>query len=137
YVNGTVTGGISHPDMLFRNTGSGFEDVTPDALRVEADHGVQWADFDADGDLDLALTGAQPTGTHVLLRNMLEPASARRSVQIRVIDSAGRPVRAGAEVRVYAAGTRDQLAAGVVDSGSGYNSQSVQPVHLGLHGNGE
>jgi len=28
YVNGTVTGGQSYPDYLFRNTGSAFEDVT-------------------------------------------------------------------------------------------------------------
>jgi hypothetical protein len=60
YVNGTVTGGVSHPDRLFRNTGAAFEDVTPANVRaLHADHGVQWADFDADGDVDLALTGGR------------------------------------------------------------------------------
>ena len=29
YVNGTVTGGVSYRDYLFRNTGTRFEDVTP------------------------------------------------------------------------------------------------------------
>ena len=64
YVNGTVTGGTSYRDYLFRNTGSAFEDVTPDNIRaLEADHGVQWADVDLDGDLDLALDRLAP-GRH-------------------------------------------------------------------------
>ena len=59
YVNGTVTGGASWQDFVFRNTGAGFVDVTPANLRaLQADHGVQWADVDGDGDLDLALTGS-------------------------------------------------------------------------------
>ena len=69
----------SYRDYLFRNTGTRFEDVTPDNIRaLEADHGAQWADFDGDGDEDLALTGAQPAGMHLLLRNLL-PAPARRA----------------------------------------------------------
>ena len=44
YVNGTVTGGASWQDTLFRNTGSAFVDVTPPSIRrLQADHGVQWA----------------------------------------------------------------------------------------------
>jgi len=38
----------------------------------------------------------------------------------------------GAEVRAFRAGTRDLLSAGLVDSGSGYCSQSEMPVHLGV-----
>ena len=107
YVNGTVTGGVSYRDYLFRNTGHGFEDVTPaNVLALNADHGVAWADFDGDGDLDLALTGAQKDGTHALLRNQLPAADARRSLEVRVVDARGRATLAGAEVRVYAAGTR-------------------------------
>jgi hypothetical protein len=44
-------------------------------------------------------------------------------------------MRAGAEVRVYVAGTRRLLATRLVDSGSGYNAQSVIPVHAGLASN--
>ena len=77
YVNGTVTGGTSYRDYLFRNTGTRFEDVTPDNIRsLEADHGALWADVDGDGDEDLALTGAQPAGMHLLLRNLLPPPAA-------------------------------------------------------------
>ncbi len=133
YVNGTVTGGVSYRDYLFRNTGHGFEDVTPEnILALNADHGVEWADFDGDGDLDLALTGAQKDGTHALLRNLLPAADARRSLEVRVLDARGRATLAGAEVRVHAAGTRRLLGARLVDSGSGYNAQSDQPVHIGL-----
>jgi hypothetical protein len=133
YVNGTVTGGVSYRDFLFLNAGSRFRDVTSDSLRaLQADHGVQWADLDADGDLDLALTGAAAPGTVVLLRNVLPAESATRSLSVRVVDGRGRATRAGAEVRLYAARTRRLLGTGLVDTGSGYNAQNDMPVHFGL-----
>jgi hypothetical protein len=133
YVNGTVTGGTSYRDYLFRNTGSRFEDVTPENLRaLQADHGVQWGDVDRDGDEDLALTGARPDGMHLVLRNVLPPVVARRSLRVRVVDAWGRATRAGAEVRLYAAGTRRLLATRLVDTGSGYDAQNDAPVHFGL-----
>jgi hypothetical protein len=133
YVNGTVTGGVSYRDYLFRNLGDRFEDVTPDDVRaLQADHGVQWADFDGDGDVDLALTGARADGMHSLLRNMLPARDASRSLRILVVDGRGRATRAGAEVRLYAAGTRRVLGTRLVDSGSGYDAQSEMPVHFGL-----
>jgi hypothetical protein len=133
YVNGTVTGGVSYRDYLFRNRGDRFEDVTTSAiLALQADHGVQWADFDGDGDADLALTGARPDGMHSLLRNLLVPGDASRSLRILVLDRDGRATRAGAEVRLFTAGTRRVLGTRLVDSGSGYNAQSEMPVHFGL-----
>ena len=133
YVNGTVTGGASWQDSLFRNTGSAFADVTPPAIRsLHADHGVQWADVDGDHDLDLSLTGARADGTHLVLRNMLPAADAARGLQIKVVDGDGRSTRAGAEVRVYAAGTQRLVGARLVDSGSGYDAQSDVPVHVGV-----
>jgi len=133
YVNGTVTGGVSHRDYLFRNTGARFEDVTPENLRaLHADHGALWADFDGDGDVDLSLTGTRDDGMHLLLRNLLPAAEADRSLRVRVVDGRGNPTRAGAEVRVYGSGTRRVLGARLVDSGSGYDAQSDMPVHLGL-----
>jgi hypothetical protein len=135
YVNGTVTGGVSYRDHLFRNTGTRFEDVTPDNVRsLQADHGVQWADFDRDGDEDLALTGSRPDGMHSLLRNLLPAATARQSLHVKVVDNRGRATLAGAEVRVYEPGTRKLLGARLVDSGSGYDAQNEMPVHFGLAG---
>jgi hypothetical protein len=137
YVNGTVTGGASHRDYLLRNTGARFEDVTPDNLRaLQADHGAAWADVDGDGDEDLALTGARPDGMHLVLMNRLADADARRALKVRVLDGRRRATRAGAEVRVYAAGTRRLLAARLVDTGSGYNAQNDVPVHVALAQNG-
>ena len=133
YVNGTVTGGASWQDSLFRNTGSAFVDVTPASIRgLQADHGVQWADVDGDHDLDLSLTGARTDGTHLVLRNMLSAADAARGLHVKVVDGEGRSTRAGAEVRVYAAGTQRLVGARLVDSGSGYDAQSDLPVHVGV-----
>ncbi|MEO5895843.1 MAG: CRTAC1 family protein [Vicinamibacterales bacterium] len=133
YVNGTVTAGTSYRDYLFRNTGSKFEDVTPENLKaLAADHGALWADFDRDGDQDLALTGTALTPLPLVLKNLLAPADARRGLQVRVADPKGRFTRAGAEVRVYQAATRRLLGARLVDSGSSYNAQSDIPVHFGL-----
>ena len=133
YVNGTITGGASWQDSLFRNTGSAFVDVTPVSIRrLQADHGVQWADVDGDGDLDLSLTGSRADGTHVVMRNMLPAADAARGLHVRVVDGRGRAVRAGAEVRVFAAGSTRLIGSRLVDSGSGYDAQSDMPVHIGL-----
>ncbi len=133
YVNGTVTGGASWQDSLFRNTGSAFVDVTPPSIRkLQADHGVQWADVDGDGDLDLALTGSRTDGTHLVMRNMLPAAAAARGLHIRIVDARGHATRAGAEVRVYAAGTTRVIGARLVDSGSGYDAQNDMPVHVGV-----
>lgn len=133
YVNGTVTGGVSWQDSLFRNTGAAFEDVTPPNLRaLQADHGVQWADVDGDGDLDLALTGSRSDGMHSVMRNLLPAADAKRGLHVRVLDGNGRATRAGAEVRVFAAGSTRLIGARLVDSGSGYDAQNDMPVHVGV-----
>jgi hypothetical protein len=133
YVNGTVTAGTSYRDYLFRNTGSRFEDVTPDAIKaLAADHGALWADFDRDGDEDLALTGSAATPLPLVLRNMLAPVPGRRGIDVRVADAKGRFTRAGAEVRLFEAGTRRLVGARLVDSGSSYNAQSEIPLHFGV-----
>ena len=133
YVNGTVTGGASWQDSLFRNTGRAFADVTPPSIRkLQADHGVTWADVDGDGDLDLALTGSRSDGTHVVMRNMLPAADAARGLHVRVVDGKGNSTRAGAEVRVFAAGGTRLIGARLVDSGSGYDAQNDMPVHVGV-----
>ena len=93
---------------------------------------MQWADVDGDGALDLALAGSRADATHTLLHNTLPPAVAHRSLRVRVLDAQGHATRAGAEVRIYASGTGRLLASRLVDTGSGYDSQSEVPVHFGL-----
>jgi hypothetical protein len=130
YLNGTVTQGRNWPDYLYRSAGGRFENAMPDILAsIPADHGAQWADLNGDGAVDLSLTGQGP---HAVLATILPDSVARRSLSIRVLDGRGRAIRPGAEVRVYAAGTRRVLATRLVDAGSGYDAQSDVPVHVGL-----
>lgn len=133
YVNGTITGGKSYDDALYRNTGTAFVDVTPPELRkLQADHGVQWADVDGDGDVDLALTGSSAEGMHFVMRNMLPATDAARGLYVRVVDGKGHATRAGSEIRVFAAGSSRLIGSRLVDSGSGYDAQSDMPVHVGV-----
>lgn len=133
YVNGTVTGGTNHKDYLFQNMGTVFTEVTPENIKaLEADHGAQWADFDRDGDEDLALTGVQPTGMHHVMRNLLARSARAGWLRVNVVDSAGRSSLPGSEVRIYAAGTTRLLGTRILDTGSGYNSQNAMPLHFGL-----
>lgn len=133
YVSSYLDKPVNEKDYLFHNEGARFADATPAGLRQRgATHEVQWADFDGDGALDLALANNNPNGTHTLYRNALPARQARHSLRVQVLDVHGRATRAGSEVRVYAAGTRRVLGARLVDTGSGYCAQSVLPVHFGL-----
>src|SRR6185295_14710161 len=121
---------------LFHNGGATFEDVLPALVREhDGSHGVQWVDFDGDGALDLALTNNDPAGGHYLFRNLLPLPQARRSLAVDVVDTRGRHTKPGAEVRVYAAGTRRLISSSLVDTGGGYCSQNVMPAHLGVAAN--
>jgi hypothetical protein len=129
YVNGTITRGRSFMDYLFHNDESRFSDVTPDIIRKnDADHGASWLDFDKDGDLDLALTGAM----HYLLRNDLAGDKAKYSLQVIVLDAKGHYTKAGSEIRIYDSGTKKLLGTSLLDTGSGYDSQNAMPAHFGL-----
>lgn len=133
YVSSYIDKPVNERDFLFRNVNGRFTDILP-ALTLPhgATHGIQWVDFDRDGDLDLSVANNNPKGTHALYRNLLPADLAARAVQVRVVDGQGRATRPGAEVRVFAAGTRTLLGMGLVDSGGGYCSQNVAPVHVGL-----
>lgn len=131
YVANFLAGQPRYRDALLVN-GARFVDALPAPLHDrDATHGVQFVDFDLDGRLDLALTNNDPAGGgHPLWRNTA--SGGGRALAIDVVDGNARRTRAGAEVRAYRAGTRELVASGLVDSGSGYGSQSEQPVHLGL-----
>ena len=137
YVAGFLVNVTHYPDHLFHNTRPRdgtmrFVDGLP-ALVHEHDgsHGVQWVDYDGDGALDLALSNNDPAGGHYLFRNRLDRSGAPASLAIDVVDSRGRHTLAGAEVRVYRAGSRKLISSGLVDTGGGYCAQNVMPVHVG------
>ena len=119
YVLGTV----------YRNQESGFRDVTPPVVKENGGgYGVLSADFDGDGGMDLAFSSRN----HYLFRNLLGEEGLRRSLQVLVLDGNGHSTRAGSEVRIYQAGTRNLLGTRIVETGSGYGSHSAVPVHFGL-----
>lgn len=135
FVSGyTGSGGAARADgRLYRNVGGRFSNVLPPShLLNAADHGIQWADFDRDGDLDIALTEAYPTdGGHSLLRNEAGADIRARALAIEVTDAAGRKTRTGAEVRLFNRQGR-LLGSRIVGIGDGYDAQSVLPLHFGL-----
>jgi hypothetical protein len=133
YVANFIAGQPLYRDALFWNDGGKFVEMLPDALlKRDATHGVRFVDFDQGGRVDLSLTNNDPGGGgHPLWRNVA--VLRGRSLAIDVVDRNARRTRAGSEVRLYRAGTRELLSAGLVDSGSGYCSQSEMPVHLGIN----
>lgn len=122
------------PDHLFRNDGADqFVDATPVALTERgASHGVRWVDYDADGDLDLALANNNAVGTHPLYRNDLGADRRARSLQVRVRMGSGQGTVPGAEVHASNAQNGEPLGARLVDTGGGYCSQGVEPVFFGF-----
>ncbi len=132
YVGGS---GQQQPrNALFRNLeGKRFQNVLAENAPVNAaDHGVAWVDIDRDGALDLSLTdGYGPVGGHPVFRNTLPGADARRGFSVLVLDSKGRSVVPGAEVRVFDAAGRI-LGTRQVETAGGYSSQSLAPVYFGL-----
>jgi hypothetical protein len=130
YVDGDESWSRAH---LFINDDGKFVDVLEkESPLLAADHGVQWADFDRDGDLDLSLTDSFPEDSrHRLLRNELPSAQARRSLQVRVFDREGLATRNGAEVRLYGV-DGNLIGARIVPTGDGYGSQGDSLVHFGL-----
>jgi hypothetical protein len=125
-------------DELYLNAGGeggrwSFVPALPELLLThDATHGVQLIDFDRDGRLDLSLTNNDPKGSgHPLLRNAGKAAARGFSVLVRDTKT-GSLTHAGAEIRVFAPGSRRLLASGLIDSGSGYCAQNAAPVHIGL-----
>jgi hypothetical protein len=145
FVVSYLSGIAEVPDHLFRNRGGVFENVIPDLLQHPgASHGVSWADFDGDGDLDLLLANNDPNGGgHPLFRNLLPEDRAERSLQVRVLDAEGVQRFPGTEIRLFvesgpgaesvdSEGLRTLLGTRMVDAGGGYCSQGVAPVHFGI-----
>jgi penicillin G amidase len=133
YVSSYIDKPVNERDFFFHNEGTRFVDRTPELfLKHGATHGVQFADFDRDGAVDLALCNNNPDGRNSIARNLLSPAQAHKSLQVIVLDAKGHFTRAGSEVRLYVAGSRTAVGSRIVDTGSGYTSQNAAPVHFGL-----
>lgn len=128
----TPTNALLHSESDGRG-GRRFVNVLSRTSPVNAgDHGVQWADYNADGALDLSVTdGYSPVGGHFVFRNTLPRADAARSLAVMVLDARGHVTRFGAEVRLRDAAGK-VIATRQVSTGDGYNTQSAMPVYFGL-----
>jgi hypothetical protein len=123
-------------NRLYRNDKGTFTNVLASGGILDVgDHGVEWVDYDNDGDLDLSVTdGYGPTGGHFLFRNELEPSSENQSLAIQVVDKNGHYTRAGAEIRLFDS-RKNLLGSRQVSVGGGYNTQSAIPVIFGVANN--
>ncbi len=111
-----------------RGTDDGFFEVGKEAgVRTDpptVDRGVAFADYDADGDLDLVV--CRHGGPARLLRN---DSRVGNSISFRLRAVAGHPSGRGARVVAHAGGRSYLRPAG---SGPSYLSQDAPDVHVGL-----
>ena len=134
-VTSYLSGIAAVEDHLFMNAGEGrFMNALPAPLLEHGpSHGVAWADFDRDGDLDLSIANNHETGgTHHLYRNLLPADVAGRSLQVAATDAEGRSMVPGAEVQLLDHDSGRILGTRLVDSGGGYCSQGAAPAHFGI-----
>ena len=134
-VTSYLSGIAAVEDHLFMNMGGGsFTNALPaNLLEHGPSHGVAWADFDRDGDLDLSIANNDETGgTHHLYRNLLSADAAGRSLQVAATGADGRSMIPGAEVQLLDHDTGAILGTRLIDTGGGYCSQGATPAHFGI-----
>jgi hypothetical protein len=120
----------AEPPHLFRGLPGGrFEEATgsagADLARPAVGRGAAYADYDGDGDLDVAYT--TNNGPAVLLRN--DGGGANDWIRLRLVGTRGNRDAIGARLRFAIAG---RTVTRTVGSSSSYASQSELPVTLGL-----
>jgi hypothetical protein len=90
------------PDVMYLNAGGRFEDVTESTGtgHLQKGHGVSFADYDADGDLDLfvVLGGGYPgdQGYSALFRN---PGHGRHWLKVKLVGTRSNRAALGARLR--------------------------------------
>ena len=122
----------NQPALLLINQRDGtfLPDPSFTALNLLSDASA-FADWDRDGDLDLAAVSFCPR----FFRNNLDQNAAFPDsyLNVRVLDAAGHETQHGATVRLRRVDIANPyIQTRVVDSGSGYLGQNEYPVHFGV-----
>ena len=116
-------------NSLFENRGGQFVEVTADAgpgLSVRSvSRGASFADYDADGDVDIFVLNLNALPT--LLRN--DGHAQRHYLQVKLVGRESNRDGIGARVRVEAGG---RIRHAEVQSGGSYLSHSDMQLHFGL-----
>ncbi len=125
------------PNKLFHNQGDGtFLDIGASAGvdNLGKGHGVSFADFDADGDLDIYVpTGGAFLGDRQRDVLYLNPGTSNQWLHIELEGTTGHPSAVGAQVRVRVG---DRLMLQEVALGGGFGSTNSPILEFGL-GNAE
>jgi hypothetical protein len=121
---------FKQPPLLFHNTGKGrFDDVSkqqgPDFLKPVVARGAAYADYDRDGDLDIAVS--TNNGPAILFRN--DGGNRNQWLHLKLAGTRSNRSALGASVRIESASGRQTK---MVRSGSSYCSQSELGVTFGL-----
>jgi hypothetical protein len=130
--------GCDYPNVVFRNTGNGFESTHAGDVSGIMNGGVYgFGDIDGDGAVDMLYMGASPF--YFVNRTA---GIGGRSFTIDVRGADGRRTEQGRVVRVRipndacAAQTEGCTMTRVVDGGSGYHSQNQYPILVGTRYSG-
>jgi hypothetical protein len=122
--------GFKQRNLLYRNLGNGrFADVSATAgpgLKAEgSSHGTAFADYDNDGDVDIAVSNnnAPPN----LLRN--QGGNKKNWIAVKLVGTRSNRSAIGARVRVTVGGQSQMQE---VTSGSSFMSQNDLRLHFGL-----
>jgi hypothetical protein len=123
---------FEQPPLLLRNQGKGrFEDIskrqTAAFQRAIVARGAAYADFDRDGDLDIAISTNH--GPAYLFRN--DGGNANQWLRLKLVGTKSNRSAIGAKVTLESAGGRQTQ---TVHSGSSYCSQSELTLTFGLGG---
>jgi hypothetical protein len=129
----TSSPGCNYPNVVFRNTGAGFESVSAGGISDWPAGGVfAFGDINQDGKIDAVYMGPSP----FYFVNASNSTSG--SFTVEVLGAKGEPDQHGRVVRVSLpkAGCTAEDQPGctltrVVDSGSGYHSQNQYPILIG------